>query len=256
MPTAPETVRIIDLIRSFAAEQQIPVEDGTRPGELVLTLPGEHKLNTSCSLIVSESRLSISAFVIRRPDENHMGVYAYLLRRNLSLPGLAYAIDRVGDVFLTGGVPLGAVDEAYLDQLLGVVLAGSDEVFNELLVLGFLSSMRREWSWRTSREESLANLEPFRDILESDDDAGRDGAAAKDGPVASAEETAEVVTEISPGASTASPDTSDTGGEDGTAPATDHGTGVVEDAETRSGGVERPSPHPSPGPPDGPPPEK
>ena len=170
MPHSPESIAVRDLVRAYAAEQGVEVEEGTRPGELVLTLPGEHKLRTTCSLIAGNRALSVSAFVIRNPDENHCSVYRFLLRRNLTMPVLGYSMDDSGDVYLTGQVPIGAVDEEFLDQLLGIVLAGTDEVFNELLVLGFLGSMRKEWKWRVSREESLANLEAFREILQQEED--------------------------------------------------------------------------------------
>jgi hypothetical protein len=140
-------------------------EPGAREDEFVVTLPGERKLKTVTSLVVSDTALSVSAFVIRNPDENHDEVYRFLLRRNLRLPGLAYAVDRAGDVYVTGRVPAGGVDEDLLDQLLGVVLTAADEPFNELLVLGFLTSMRKEWEWRVSRGESLRNLEAFRPVL-------------------------------------------------------------------------------------------
>ena len=140
-------------------------EPGARGDEFVVTLPGERKLKTVTSLVVSDTALSVSAFVIRNPDENHDEVYRFLLRRNLRLPGLAYAVDRAGDVYVTGRVPAGGVDEDLLDQLLGVVLTAADEPFNELLVLGFLTSMRKEWEWRVSRGESLRNLEAFRPVL-------------------------------------------------------------------------------------------
>ena len=65
-------------------------------------------------------------------------------------------------------MPAGAVDAAYLDQLLGVLLQAADSHFNELLALGFLSSMRKEWAWRVSRGESTRNLEAFRHLLEDD----------------------------------------------------------------------------------------
>ena len=48
---------------------------------------------------------------------------------------------------------------------MGAVLHAADEPFNELLALGFLESMKKEWAWRVSRGESLANLEPFRHLL-------------------------------------------------------------------------------------------
>ena len=140
-------------------------EPGARPDEFVVSLPGEKKLKTVASLVVSDTALSVSAFVIRNPDENHTEVYRFLLRRNLRLPGLAYAVDKAGDVYVTGRVPAAGVDAESLDQLLGVVLTAADEPFNELLVLGFLSSMRKEWEWRVSRGESLRNLEAFRGIL-------------------------------------------------------------------------------------------
>ena len=140
-------------------------EPGARPDEFVVSLPGEKKLKTVASLVVSDTALSVSAFVIRNPDENHTEVYRFLLRRNLRLPGLAYSVDKAGDVYVTGRVPAAGVDAESLDQLLGVVLTAADEPFNELLVLGFLSSMRKEWEWRVSRGESLRNLEAFRGIL-------------------------------------------------------------------------------------------
>ena len=61
---------------------------------------------------------------------------------------------------------LTVVDEELLDSLLGVVLEAADAPFNELLVMGFISSMRKEWDWRVKNGESLRNLEAFRSILE------------------------------------------------------------------------------------------
>ena len=147
-------------------------EPGARDGEYVVSLPGDKKLKTVASVVVSDTALSVSAFVIRNPDENHGEVYRFLLRRNLRLPGLAYAVDQSGDVYVTGRIPAAGVDADTLDQLLGVVLTAADEPFNELLVMGFLSSMRKEWEWRVSRGESLRNLEAFRSILARPGDPG------------------------------------------------------------------------------------
>jgi hypothetical protein len=159
-----------EVVRGFLDEAGIQWEPGQRPGELIVTLPGEKKLRTLCSVLVGEQSLSISAFVVRNPDENHEAVYAYLLRRNLRLPGLAYGIDKSGDVYVTGRVPLQGVDATYLDQIFGVVLQAADGAFNELLAMGFLESMKKEWAWRTSRGESTQNLDAFRHLLESPSD--------------------------------------------------------------------------------------
>jgi len=153
-------------VRTFLDEAGITWEPGRRPGELVVTLPGDKKLNTVCSVVVGDQSLSISAFVVRNPDENHEAVYAYLLRRNLKLPGLAYGIDKSGDIYVTGRVPIAAANAAYLDQIFGVVLEAADGAFNELLAMGFLESIKKEWAWRNTRGESTFNLEAFRHLLD------------------------------------------------------------------------------------------
>ena len=161
-------------VEAYLRESGHQWEPGARDDEYVVSLPGEKKLKTVASLVVSDNALSVSAFVIRNPDENHDDVHRFLLRRNLRLPGLAYAIDRAGDVYVTGRMPARGVDAQTIDQVLGVVLTAADEPFNELLVMGFLSSMRKEWEWRVSRGESLRNLEAFRSILERPGDPPRD----------------------------------------------------------------------------------
>ena len=160
---AAELARVVE---EYLEESGLEWERGARDGELVVTLPGERKLRTVASMVCGDQALSVSAFVVRNPDENHAEVYRFLLRRNLRLPGVAYAVDRSGDVYVTARVPAAGVDAEYLDQLLGVVLTAADEPFNELLALGFLTSMRKEWEWRVDRGESLRNLEAFRHLLE------------------------------------------------------------------------------------------
>ncbi|GAB3749083.1 YbjN domain-containing protein [Yimella radicis] len=153
------------VLEGVLADNELDWEAGVNDGEYVVTLPGEKKLKTVTSLTVGENDLITAAFVIRQPDENHLDFYKFLLRRNLKLPGLAYSIDSSGDVYVGGRVPLAAVDETYLDKLLGAVLRAADEPFNDLLVLGFLTSMKKEWEWRISRGESTRNLEAFKHLL-------------------------------------------------------------------------------------------
>lgn len=163
-PTDPQ--QALGVLRQAVAAAEVEHEAGARDNELVVTLPGERKLKTVASLVVGEHALSVSAFVIRNPDENHEAFYRNLLRRNLRMPLLGYSIDSSGDVYVGGGVPLRAVTAELVDQLLGMVLEAADEPFNELLLLGFRSSMQKEWDWRVSRGESLRNLEAFRSVLE------------------------------------------------------------------------------------------
>jgi hypothetical protein len=49
--------------------------------------------------------------------------------------------------------------------VIGAVLQYSDSSFNPLLEIGFSSAIRREWAWRVSRGESLANLKAFEHLI-------------------------------------------------------------------------------------------
>ncbi len=105
-----------------------------------------------------------------------------MLTRNSRLPGIAFALDKLGDVYLVGRVPLAGVDPDTVDDLLGAILTASDGSFNDLLALGFLSSMRREWAWRVDRGESTRNLHAFRHLLD-DGEVSDNSSVSADGSV-------------------------------------------------------------------------
>ncbi|GHD77154.1 hypothetical protein GCM10010336_55960 [Streptomyces goshikiensis] len=134
------------------------------PGSYVVQLPGTRKLSTTCSLRIGRHSLSVNAFVIRHPDENEAGVHRWLLERNLKLYGMAYAVDPLGDVYLTARLPLSVVTPQDLDRLLGTVLEAADGAFNTLLELGFAGAIKREYDWRVSRGESTRNLDAFKHL--------------------------------------------------------------------------------------------
>ncbi|MEV5342724.1 YbjN domain-containing protein [Streptomyces sp. NPDC052676] len=144
--------------------------ESPEPGHWVVKLPGTRKLSTTVSLIVGRHSLSLNAFVIRRPDENEPGVHRWLLERNLKLYGVSYAVDPLGDVYVTGKLPLAAVTPDEVDRLLGQVLEAADGAFNNLLELGFASAIRREYEWRVSRGESTRNLDAFAHLTRRGED--------------------------------------------------------------------------------------
>jgi len=148
------------------ARELVWERDGSR---YAVTLPGTHKLKTICNLIVGEHALRTEAFVMRQPDERREELWAWLLQRNARMYGVAFAIDAVGDVYLTGRMSLAAITEEELDRLLGAVLTYADESFDTMLEIGFRSAIRREWAWRVSRGESLDNLRAFQHLVEPSD---------------------------------------------------------------------------------------
>ena len=131
------------------------------PGLFSVSLPGTRKLITECALQVGKHGMNMRAFVARKADENHAGVYRWLLERNLKLHGVCFALDALGDIYLTGSVPVELVTRAEVDRLLGAMAEAADDSFNVILELGFAESIRQEWAWRRSRGESTANLAAF-----------------------------------------------------------------------------------------------
>ena len=138
---------------------------GGLPG-FVVELPGERKLITNTLLSVGEHSVRVEAFVCRKPDENHEGVYRYLLNRNRRLYGVAYTLDTLGDIYLVGRIALDTVNADEIDRVLGQVVEAVNDDFNPLLELGFATSIRKEWAWRVSRGESLKNLKAFEHLIE------------------------------------------------------------------------------------------
>ena len=157
------------MVRAYLAANDLDYEERTE-GVFSFALPGEKKLQTPVRLDLGPHSVAIHAFVCRKPDEHHERVYRWLLERNLKIFGVAFAVDRLGDIYLDGRLPLSVVTPDELDRLLGAVLATSDDSFNAILELGFAGSIRKEWEWRKLRGESTANLEAFRGWLEADED--------------------------------------------------------------------------------------
>ena len=130
-------------------------------GSFFVKLPGTHKLFTNVWLVAGAHSLLVEAFVCRKPDENHEEFQRFLLRKNARMYAVAFSMDKAGDVYLVGRLPLHAVTPEEVDRILGAVLEYADTTFDSLLELGFSSAIRREWQWREKNGESTANLQAF-----------------------------------------------------------------------------------------------
>jgi hypothetical protein len=152
-------------------------------GSYLVKLPGQHKLQTLAWLIAGAHSLHVEAFFCRQPDENHAAFYRFLLERNAKMYGVHFAVDPTGDVYLVGRLPLAAISTAEVDRLLGCVLSYADDTFDQALMIGFASAIKKEYEWRVKRGESLANLQAFGRITGAGDAApgprlGEQGLAA------------------------------------------------------------------------------
>ncbi len=183
-PTArADVVAALDAVIDGTLRDADLVHEHPAPGRWLVDLPGTHKLTTVCGLVVGEHALRVEAFVCRRPDENREQLWTHLLQRNARMYGVAWSVDGVGDVYLTGRLPHAAVTPEELDRVLGAVLSYADDSFNTLLEIGFGTAIRREWQWRVQRGESLRNLEAFAAFAQAGTE-GRSADPAADGRVA------------------------------------------------------------------------
>jgi hypothetical protein len=135
--------------------------ESPRPGAYLVRLAGQHKLATMTWLIAGAHSLHVEAFFCRQPDENHARFYRFLLERSGRMFGVSFALDPVGDVYLVGRLPLASITPDEIDRILGCVLSYSDDNFDQALMIGFPSAIRKEREWRIKRGESLANLQAF-----------------------------------------------------------------------------------------------
>jgi hypothetical protein len=156
-----------DVIRAALQEAELDFAE-PQPEQFFVKLPGTHKLFTNCWLVVGQHGLLVEAFVCRQPDENHEEFYAFLLRRNAKTFAVSFALDKAGDVYLVGRLPLSAVTPGDVDGILGAVLQYADETFDLLLEIGFATSIKKEWAWREKRGESTANLQAFARFAQPD----------------------------------------------------------------------------------------
>ena len=165
---------VLRTIEAFLVDREIESHllDGRT---FVVNLPGEKRLKTAVHLHVRQDTVRIESFICRRPDEDFLKIYDYLLRRNQHLYSVAYTIDNTGDIYLVGWIPAAAVGDDELDRVLGSILETADFDFNKLLEIGFHTSIRREWSWRVKNGEPLVNLYAFRHLTTDLEQPGVDG---------------------------------------------------------------------------------
>jgi len=132
------------LREQLAANPVLQAVDRGEPGERrwYVRLAGEEKDFTTIWLTLGQRSLHFETYVMPAPEDNPAEFYAHLLRRNLGMRGMAFAIGAEEAVFLMGSLPVTAVDEGQLDRIVGSVYAYVEQFFRPALQLGFASRLR------------------------------------------------------------------------------------------------------------------
>lgn len=156
---AAERSRLDGLIKATLDDLGLAYER-VADGAFLVTLEGEHRLRTMTWLVVRDTTLSVEAFFMRKPAENPGGTYAFLLGRNARSYGVHFSVDRIGDVYLTGRLPLTAVTADEIDRVLGCARTYSDENFDPAVALGFAGAIERERAWRAKIAAEAARTPP------------------------------------------------------------------------------------------------
>ena len=81
--------------------------------------------------------LHVETYVTPAPQERRAAVYEYLLRWNLRLNGVAFAVGGEDALYLVGQLPVAWVTEAELDRILGTVYAATEQCFRPAMRLAF-----------------------------------------------------------------------------------------------------------------------
>jgi hypothetical protein len=113
-------------------------------------LTGEWKRTIPVLLELGDRRFTVTSLLTGVLDEGQEEVYRLLLQRNQRSGLVHFALDDAGDVVLTGTVPLAAIDEALVDELLGRLLELADGTFNRVLRTGFATYLAAKQRWRAA----------------------------------------------------------------------------------------------------------
>jgi Putative bacterial sensory transduction regulator len=121
----------------------VAVDHHPELGRWYLRLRGEEKDFVTVWLTIRQRTLQHEAQVMPAPEVNIEATYEYLLRRNLDLHQMRFALGAEDAVYLVGEVPVHGVTEDELDRIVGSSLAYVDDYFPTAMSIGFAGRYRR-----------------------------------------------------------------------------------------------------------------
>ena len=114
-------------------------------GAYAVQLRGSRRPSTWVWLIAGQQAVHVEAFVlhlVRNAVPDPLQLHAHLLRRNLDLRDVHYAVDDVGDLFLVGSLP--EPSALLVDRVLGEVLQLLERDTDALLGLAYGDRLSRD----------------------------------------------------------------------------------------------------------------
>lgn len=113
--------------------------DDTGVRRWFVRLAGDERDHTTVWLHLRQRTLYHETYVLPAPVDDPGRFYEHLLRRNVGLHGVAFAIGEEDAAYLVGEVPVGGLTRDQVDGLLGLHHATVERCFRPALHLGFSS---------------------------------------------------------------------------------------------------------------------
>ena len=147
--SAAELDRVETLIDGWLATELAfnPAVDAVDRGEdderrWYVRLHGEEKSTFTVWFTLRQRTLHYEVYFLPAPVENEAAFYGYLLGRNRSMYGAAFAIGEEDAVYLVGQLDVAAVSSLELDRIVGSLYAYIERAFPAALRLGFAAAWR------------------------------------------------------------------------------------------------------------------
>lgn len=162
---SPEQQRVAAVVERYLKERladsdEVVAVESDGPSRWMIRLTGSARDYTTIWFTVGERTLQYETYFVPDPSENHDELYRYLLTRSAALYCSRFSLADDRDAFITGQMPLAAVDEAEVDRIVGCHYTYVETLWRPAMVIAFGAR--------------------FGDAL-ADSEAGREGAPEEDG---------------------------------------------------------------------------
>jgi len=144
-----ELARVEAVVDAWLAEELLSnnaIVDVTRDGEVdrrwYVRLAGDERDFTTIWFTLGQRTLKYESYVLAAPEENHAGLFQFLLRQNFGLVGVRFAVGPEDAIFLTGESPFLSVDGDELDRIVGTIFEAVERFFKPMLRIGFASRFK------------------------------------------------------------------------------------------------------------------